>query len=239
MSFDLNLIAVCDHWMYKEEVSLESDLKTIRLSRPLAAASVELMASDDIVPTADYIIVYDTSAEDPEFSRLIKFKKKWHSPEDYFQISYYTIKDWCPKCAGLDVINDISYNVRGGLLEVRNEKLLLQNLEKFVVTEAGSNPFHNYIGTSIISYLGEKVSDENFISTKITAEISTTLGALKSMQEQYVKTGRSVTDGELLDRVGNIIVNFDTKDPTILYAEVVCRAKSGKSVDYTQTLKIA
>jgi hypothetical protein len=240
MSYDLNLATVCNHRIYKEPITLESDRRTLRLSKPLASSNIDLYASDDQVAKASYIIIYDSSQPDQSnLSRMIVLKDKWKSTEDYFEASYVTINNYCPKCAGLGNIDDIGYDTKGNLLLNRNEKLLLQNVEKYTVTEVQSNPFHLFIGTSLVSLLGQKISNQTYITTKIIQEISSTLQVLKDMQKQYMAAGRTMTPGEILDVVESVKVLFDTNDPTILRADVAVRALSGRTVNYSQFMKIS
>jgi hypothetical protein len=170
---------------------------------------------------------------------MIYLKKKWKSVEDFWNISYVTISSYCPKCTGFNVINDISYDIRGNLLTIRNEPLLLQNLEKFTVTELQSNPFQTFIGTNLVKLIGQRISDPSYISSKVTQEISSTLQVLKDLQGQYATTGRAVTDGELLNTINNVKINFDEKDPTILRADITATAKSGRGVSFSQFLQVA
>jgi len=170
--------------------------------------------------------------------RMVYLKKKWPSVEDYFEVNYITLRSYCPKCAGLQFLDDIEYNIRGELITVRNEELLLQNLEKFTVTEKQSNPFHSFIGTFLVKLLGQKIIDSSYFSTKITQEVSATLDVLKSLQDQYVISDRPVTNGELLDSIQNIQIKFDPEDPTIIRTDISVTAKSGRTVDYTQYLQL-
>lgn len=239
MSFDLNLQTVCNHRIDKELVTLDPDRRSIRASKPIAASNVILFASSDAVSMPLYSIVSDPQALMPNLSRKVYFKKKWNSVEDFFELTYITISDFCPKCVGFNYIDDVSYNTQGDFLTLINEILLLQNLEKFTVTELQSNPFQLFIGTTLVKLLGQRVSDPSYLSSKVTQEINNTLSVLKQLQKQYQNTGRAVTQGELLDQVSNISVQFDTVDPSILRAEVTAQAVSGKSVNFTQLLKIA
>lgn len=238
MSYDLNITTVCNHRIYRELVSLDTDRRSLRLFKPLSASNIEVFASDKLIPKTDYIIIYDPETITVQQPRMAYLNKKWKSVEDYFEITYVTLKGFCPKCAGLEQLNDIDYDIRGSLLTLRDEKLLLQNLEKFTVTEMRSNPFHSFIGTSLVKLLGQKITDTSYISTKITQEISATLDVLKSLQDQYRFAGRTVTDGELLDKVENVRIRFDKQDPTILRTDVTVLAKSGRSVNYTQYLQL-
>jgi len=239
MSYDLKINTICNHRIYKELITLEDDRRTLRFNRPLAASNTELFASDKLIPKTDYTIVYDPQTLTVQQPRIIYLNRKWRSIEDYFEVTYVTLRGFCPKCVGLEVLNDIDYNIRGALITVRDEELLLQNLEKFTITERESNPFHTYIGTFLVKLLGQKILDSSYTSTKITQEITTTLGVLKSLQDQYRYTDRPVTDGELLDEVQNIEIRFDPEDPTIIRAVITATARSGRTVDYTQFLQLS
>lgn len=238
MSYDLNITTICDHRIYRELVTLESDRRSIRLSKPLSSSNLDLYASENLVPKTSYTIIYDPQTTTINQPRMIYLDSRWKQVEDYFEVVYVTFKGFCPKCAGLEVIDDIKYDIRGHFSTVRNENLLLQNLEKFTVTEIQSNAFHTFIGTSLVNLLGQRITDTSFIASKVTQEISSTLEVLKSLQEQYVSIGREMTSGELFDTVQNIQVRFDEVDPTIIRTDVTVLAQSGKNVDFTQFLQL-
>ena len=240
MSFDINLQTVCNHKIYKELVALDPDNVSIRPSKPIASiGTIELYASDDLVPKTNYSIVSDPLTVDIYRPKMILLNKKWQEIEDYFEVTYVTQANFCPKCAGRNFIDDISYDVKGDLFTIRNEKLLLQNLEKFTVTELGSNPFHNYIGTALVTLLGQKLSDPNFTANKMIGDINNSLSKFKDMQDQYRLTGRVMTTGEILEAIENINVTVDPEDPTIMNANITAKAQSGRSVGFTQVLQIA
>lgn len=238
MSYDLRINTTCNHRIYRELMTLAEDRRSLRFNRPLAASNTELYASDNLVPRTDYEIIYDPESITVQQPRMIYLNKKWNMVEDYFEVNYVTLRNFCPKCVGRDIVDDIDYDIRGALRVVRNEELLLQNLEKFTVTEKESNPFHTFIGTFLVRLLGQKILDSSFIASRVTQEVTTTLDVLKSLQDQYTYTERPVTNGELLDQIQNIQVRFDEEDPTILRAEITVTAKSGQTVDYTQFLQL-
>lgn len=240
MSYDLNLRTVCNHRIYRDLGILDADRQIIRVSKPLSSTvNIELFASDNLVPRSMYIVIGDPDAITVTQPQVLYLNEKWRSPSDFFEVSYNTISNFCPKCVGLNILDDISYNVRGALRVARDEHLLLQNLEKFTVTEIGSNPFHTFIGTALVSLLGAKFSDRSFIATRTTQEINNTLQKLMDLQNQYQFAGRAMTNGETLDSINNIEVVPDEDDPTILRATVSVTAKSGKTFDYEQYLKLA
>jgi hypothetical protein len=240
MSFDLNLNTVCDHRIDKEAVTLETDRRSIRATKPIAASNVEVFASSTKLAKSLYGLVADPAQNVPvNQNRMVYLAFKWRSTEDFFELSYNTLSGYCPKCVGFNQINDVSYNVDGDFYTLRNEPLLLQNLEKFTVTELQSNPFQLFIGTNLVKLLGQRITDTSYIATKITQEINVTLQTLKGLQDNLRYANRAVTDGELLDKVNSIKVNFDPSDPSIIRALIVAQAKSGKTVNFTQFLKIA
>lgn len=239
MSFDLNLPTVCNHQIYRELAVMDTDRRSLRVTKPIAAnGSVEVWASQNFVPKSQYTIVGDPETINVQRPKMVYFNSKWRSPNDLFEVTYVTLSGFCPKCAGLDVLDDISIDVQGKLKTLRDEKLLLQNMEKFTVTEIRSNPFHLFIGSSLVTLLGEKLSDTDFMISRITQEINNSLSKFMDLQEQYRLTGRKVTDGEMLETIDSVEVTQDVNDPTILRADVEASSRSGKSVEFSQTLKI-
>ena len=229
MSFDLNLNTVCNHRIDREAVVLGADRRSITTAQPIASSNVVVYASSSPLSTALYSLVSNTALNIPiTQTRKVYLASKWRSVEDFFELSYNTINDYCPKCVGLNNINDVSYTVEGDFYTLRNEPLLLQNLEKFTVTELQSNPLQLFIGTNLVKLLGQRVTDTSYVSTKITQEINTTLQTLKSLQGNLTYTNRATTNGELLDKVISIKVNFDTTDHSILRALVVAKLSPGK-----------
>lgn len=238
MSFDIKLETVCNHRIFRELVTLASDRRSIRVAQPITSTNnVEVYASNNLIPNTMYNIVRDPEAVDTPQNRMIFLNYKWKAVKDYFEISYTTLGSYCPKCAGLNIINDISYNIKGDLITLTDERLLLQNLEKFVVTEKGSNSLQPAIGTYLFQLVGQKINDGSYLTSKITQQINATLATLKSMQQQYQASGRPVTSGELLMSVNNINVSVDSADPEILRVDISATAQSGKPVYLTQYMR--
>lgn len=240
MSFDINMTTTCDHQVYRELQVLGSDRRVIRTDFPIASAdTVKVYATDNLISSNFYSLINDPNPpETPSSSKVIYFKDKWKALTDYFEISYLTIANYCSKCVASGYLDDISYNIRGDLPVLRNEYLLMQNVEKFVITRLGSNPFQSFVGTALESLIGTKVSNPSFLVSQITSEISRALKKFQDLQAQYKQTGRPVTDGELLQAVESITVTQNVTDPTVYEAKVVVSAVSGKTVEFTQVLKI-
>jgi hypothetical protein len=239
MSFDLNLATLCDHRVFREIAAVESDRRTIRFQYPLAAVdTVKLYATDNLVPSNMYEIVSDPEQINVNQDKILRFNEKWKSLTDYFEINYVTLSNVCTKCIGSKYLDDLSYDVRGGMLQTRNEHLLMQNVEKFVITTLNSNPFHSFVGTGLVGLIGKRLSNFSFLQSQIIAEISRTLQKLQDLQSQYRSLGRVMTNGEILATVDGIQVEQDIDDPTIVRVTVTVTAQSGKTVQFTQILRI-
>jgi len=240
MSYDLTLPTVCNHRITKELSYLAGDLRSLRVAQPMSSTlNVQVYASEDLVSPTSYDIIKDPNNININAQKMISFKYNWKSPYDVFEVSYNTLNATCTKCSGLEVISDISFSAMGTVSMSRNEKLLLQNMEKFIITELKSNPFHSYIGTGLVNLLGERVQDMGYLRAKITQEIMSSLDKFKELQSKYASSGRAMTLGETLKSVDSVGVIRDSNDPSILRVSVEATAASGQSLNYVQLLKIA
>ena len=240
MSYDLTLPTICNHRISRELSYLATDLRSVRVAQPMSnTVSVQVYAADNLVPITAYSIVNDSSSNEVNPPQMVYFKYNWRSPGDTFEVSYNTFAATCPKCGGGGALHDISYSAMGTLSVSRNENLLLQNMEKFVITESASNPFHSYLGTNLVNFLGERITDIGFIKTKITQEVLGSVDKLKELQEKYLTSGRTMTPGETLETVDSVNVEQDERDPSVLRVSVEATAASGQQLTYIQLLKIA
>lgn len=238
MSFDLKLRLECDHRVYWEFAILAEDLQSLRLQRALGSTlRLQVRASGNLIPPSDYTVVAEPLTVPTNAYRMIYFNEKRRATDDYWEVSYQTIRENCPKCAALEVLDDIQYDTQGRLKRNRDENLLLQNLEKFTVTELGSNIFQTFVGTRLVTLLGEKYSDPNYVQSKIIQEINNSLRRFSDLQNQYESTGRTVTNGEILEVINNIEITQDENDPTIVRALVEATARSGQSIQFTQLMR--
>lgn len=240
MSYDLTLPTICNHRISRELSYVAPDLRSVRVAQPMSnTLTVQVYASDNLVPMTAYSIILDPRSNEVNPPKMIYFKYNWKSPDDTFEVSYNTFAATCPKCGGGGALHDISYTAMGTVSVSRNENLLLQNMEKFIITESASNPFHSYLGTNLVSLLGEKIYDMGFVRTKITQEVMGSIDKLKELQEKYVASGRTMTPGETLDTVDSVDVEQDDRNPSVLRVNVEATAASGEQLTYVQLLKIA
>jgi len=218
---------------------MASDRRSLRIQKPLSSAvNMQLYASNNLVPKSMYSVVFDPISSQANQSRMIMFSKKWASPSDFFEITYVTFSTYCSKCNNLKVIDDISYDVRGQIATTREESLLMQNLEKWTITELRSNPFHAFVGTGLMQLIGKRITDPDFLAARVSQEITSALQRFQDMQGQYRLTGRPMTEGETLETVESIDVKFDDVDRTVLRVDVTVTSRSSKPLMFSQFLRI-
>ena len=236
MSFDIKLTTKCDHLIYREQTTIDSDQHTIRTAYPIASiGTVKVYVCGNLIPNTMYNVVNDFN--DPTV-RVIYLKNRWKSPTDYFEINYLTTINYCNKCLGSGYYDDLSYDTQGNLAVVKDEYLLMQNVEKFTITKITSNPFHQEIGSALESLIGQRVTNISFLISQITSQVTMSLKKLQDFQTQLIKTGREVSLGEQLQAVISVNVTQNPNDPTILNVTVNVVEASGKTVSFEQIIKV-
>lgn len=241
MSFDFKIQNACDHKLLLERASLEDDLFTVRTKHFIASTSFfELYRFGNLVNKNEYTIEPET---DINFvflhpKKVVKFKKKEKGNRPLFEVNYITILEDCPKCSGVRFLDDPVFDNNGDFKKVENEALLAQLVEKYVVTELGSNKFHRWLGTGLINLTTMKVQDVNFIILKIREEIIKALDNLKEVQKQQIGTNQEVKTGELLDRILNIDVTRGD-DPTIFNVTIQYKSVRGGALELTQAIELS
>jgi len=238
MTFDLNLTTLCDHVVFRELAVLADDLRSITLQKPLASSKITMYATDNLVPESMYKIVDDSLSLDPVLTRKIYLNQEWRTTYDYFEVTYNTIINYCTKCMASKYLDDISYDVKGGIYIQRDERLLMQNVEKFVITRINSNTFHTFIGTSIEGLIGSRLSNVGFLITQLKAEVTRTLQKFQDLQAQYRETGRAMSSGEILQSIDNVAVTQDVNDPTVFRIAITVTAESNQTVTFEQLIRL-
>jgi len=159
-------------------------------------------------------------------ARVIRFSEPFKSEDDIFEVSYITRRESCRRCNSLAIEDDLRYNERGDAILTNGSALLLQEVEKYILTTLGSNPFHN-IGSRLVDVIGSKAGSFRSLEMFIIQEVTQNLRAyqeIKRFQEKY----QPVTDLEFLQRVVNIQV-FESEDPTSMVLEIQLLSRAGRT----------
>lgn len=239
MSFDFRLKNTCTHEVIDEVRQVEDDLYSLLLERPPSATQsdqIRLKANGFTIdpindPQFAFDLVKDNSFVSPPFvdgllgprirnKKKIYFRKKLRSRDDIFEISYFTDERNCRRCHGLRLEDDIRFDLQGKPVQVINNQKLIQDVQKFVFTILGSNPFHELIGTNAFTLIGSKLSDIQLTSLRLQQEITTTLQVYQERQISQA-TVQEVTDAELLFKIISVEVQRNNQDPSIIDVRIV------------------
>lgn len=189
--------------------------------------------------TPGWTLVNDPNTLNDRPTRLIVFDQALKGFGEYVEINYSTVRQECRRCGGLGVENDWRYTTAGDTVEVRDEALLIQEIQKDFYTILGSNPFHPWYGTQLIETIGQKLTAGGFIQNLIVAEIYSAFNrwqTIKKQQEENV--GQEVTDREYPYRLLSCVLQQSTQDPTVIFVNIVVQNRSGQQFDLTRGLKV-
>lgn len=157
-----------------------------------------------------------------------------------FKVSYTVIPERCLRCGGSWVENDYRYGVDGQSILIENEDLLYQACLKILLTDIGSNPYHTWYGTRIMSRIGTKAVSG--VSMLISEDVRNALSRFQSQQVQQGKY-QQVTLKEQLYSILNVQVVPHKQDPTTFLIDVTVRNASGEpitlSIVYTAPSAVA
>jgi hypothetical protein len=240
MSIDSKLYKICDHKIYEEDVQIDDDLKTIRLPRTLTSKKILLYINGFLIdqnnPQNGWFVENDERTS-LTYKQKIVFHKKRKSSSDFFHVTYSVEPDFCPKCFGAKVHDDISFSSLGKTNMVENEEKLLQEVRKGVTTHLGSNPFHTWIGTQLYKLIGSKVADANFVRATMIQEVNDYLEKYLEIQTQQAKY-QDITDRESFLQSLLIDAQQDDFDPTVWILSIIFQNRTGNEMIYERKIEI-
>jgi len=239
MSIDFKIQNKCDHKINWDTGVLSLDAKRIDVTYPIASkASVALKVNFMLVDKSEYSVQEDPTDLTLQKMSYLSLRQRIKLFNPIIEVSYTTFTNSCPKCEGARYLDDFVYTSGGDILTTKDEFLLIQNVEKYIVTRLGSNKYQTWMGTGLQDMIGMKILDGQLLTTKITEEINTTIDKFKDMQKQLVATGRPVSSGELFGQLLSVDVQQDQTDPTTIQVLVSFTAQSGKRLEFTQLLEL-
>lgn len=240
MSIDFKIQNKCDHIINWERSSFETDRRTINLSYPVASvASLSLRINNVIKDKSEYSVYLNKSTLNliPKSYILMRRVSLLNSP--LVEIKYTTYESFCPKCAGRKYIDDIKYRPDKDISTVSDELLLIQTLEKHIVTQIRTNQYHPWIGTSLHDLVSSKITDLDLIRSRVQDDVRKAVNDVRNVQDQYVKTGRPVTLGELFGELLSVEVEKNGSEISTINVTVRFTAQSGRTLQYEQLLELA
>jgi len=239
MSIDLKIQNRCDHLINWEQVFIRNDLITVQTGYPVAAArTMQVRVNNVVLPNQDYTVIMQPVLLTIESQTVVVFHSKIKSFNPLIELQYTTFVNRCPKCSGLKNIDDLNFLSSGDVSTAKKENLLVQNIEKFIVTRRNSNPFQGEVGTNLHLLLSSKITDREMLESQVVEEVRGAMEQFRKEQNVLVSSGRKVDAGELLDRIISINLE-DTDDPTTKAVTVVFTAKSGNTLEYSQFVQFS
>jgi hypothetical protein len=238
MSYDIQLQNYCDHKIIWARAQLEADTQTVYFQYPLAAVSSLKVRLNGVIqaPTTYSVKTERESLSLIIISRLTFLNKvKHHDP--IIEFFYTTFPDNCPKCLGVRTVDDWVINGNGDIGMIDKEHLLLQEVEKIIVTKISTNPFHNWYGTELHSLIGTKIFDRTLLQNRVREQVNSAIEKLRNTQRQMQASGRNYSPGELFGKLLKIDIQ-DTDDPAMIQVIVTFTSQSNMNMEYTQYISM-
>lgn len=201
---------------YNESLSVEGDVLSTSFGFPLTSFTVH---SKKITPS------WKLSKISGEQSSII-FSREL-DPVGLLDVSYTTEKRFCRRCSSTGIENDLRLDSYGNVSLVRDHDLLYQIVAKALLTEIGSNPYHDWYGSKATSLIGQKVNTA--VVQAIREAVQQSLDRVIDVQKAQSSV-QTVTAKETLSRVDNVIVESVGDDPTTLLCTVGIRSASSEPV---------
>ncbi len=172
-------------------------------------------------------LVRDPSTLDDRPRRMIVFNTPIPGFNDYVEIDYSTVRPECRRCGGTGFENDWRYAVDGEVVQVIDEALLIQEIQKMFYTIRGSNVFFDFYGTDLLDTIGKKITPNNFLQNFILSDIQRAFVAWQSIKaQQEQKVGQFVSDKEYPFALTDVSLRQSTQDPTIIFVAITIESRS-------------
>ena len=184
-------------------------------NRPWQAQGQDLYPGWDLVTPANQI-----TARYPRFQEQIR-------TNPIFKVTYTATAQRCLRCRGVYTENDYRFDATGQALMVANEDLLYQAALKMILTDKGSNPYHEWYGTTIRSRIGSKVLGG--VATAISEDVRRALQKFQALQQEQAKY-QSVTFKERLYTLLGVQTIPHAQDPTTFLVDVTVQNASSEPI---------
>lgn len=236
MSYDIKIQNYCDHKILWAQAQLESDRRMVYFPYPMAStASLIVRVNGVEMPADSFNIRTKRQPLSLVVVSSIEFYSKIKHQNPIVELFYLTFPETCPKCLNIKTTDDFYITGSGDYGVTSKELLLLQRVEKAIVTKISSNPFHFWYGTDLHSLIGTKISDRTLMETRVREQISNAIEKLKTTQERMVSSNRQYDPGELFGKLLKIDIE-ETEDPTMILVTVSFTSQSGTPMEYSQYL---
>lgn len=147
-----------------------------------------------------------------------------------FKVTYSVPPQRCLRCGGTFIENDWRFTLQGDVIFIEDENLLQQAALKILLTRRGSNAYHTWYGTELMSRIGSKAVGA--VAALVKDDVVQALNRMQTAQETQARY-QQVTPKERLYRVASVDVKPHVDDPTAYLVDVVAYNASGDPVSVT------
>lgn len=236
---DIRIQNLCDHRLLFEKSVLDTDLRTLVPTYPMGSVrGLEVLRFGLVFPKSKYSIkrvvnsIYGLGFITLQLNELDPY------PEPLYELSYTAIKAYCPKCRGTGYVDDIALDSSNAVATVTGAFLLIQSVEKAIVTTKGSNPYYSWIGSGLLKLVGTKITDFAALSQEIESSVRSSLENLKNKQLKHQELNPLVSSDEVLGTIEKVTVYESDDDPTLIQIYVQYTSQSGNPYEYGQLLDL-
>jgi phage baseplate assembly protein W len=159
-------------------------------------------------------------------NRAPKFTSRVRS-NPTIKVTYSVPVSRCLRCRATYVENDIRFSVDGNPVFVDDEDLLQQAALKVILTDRGSNPYHNWYGTTIRSRIGSKAIGN--VAAALQDDIRRALTRYQRLQKAQAEV-QPVSPKERLYAVLSIQVLPHEQDLTTFLVDVWVQNASSEPI---------
>ncbi len=144
-----------------------------------------------------------------------------------FKVTYTVPERRCLRCQGTVIENDYRFDETGQGLLIENEDLLHQAAFKILLTDRGSNPFHDWYGSTIRSRIGSKAIGG--VAAAISEDVRRTLSRMQSVQQEQSEY-QQVTAKERLYSILQVRTIQHVQDQTTFLVDVTVQNASAEPI---------
>lgn len=159
-------------------------------------------------------------------ARYFRFREPVKS-NPILKVTYPAPGARCPRCGGTFVENDWQFDLSGDLIFIENEDLLYQAALKILLTERGSNPYHQAYGSNIINRIGSKAVGA--VAQQLREDTISALNRMRTLQRGQARY-QQVSLREQVYAINSVDVYPHNNDPTAYRVDVVLTNASGRPV---------
>lgn len=192
-----------------------------------------------MVVTPGWTLVNNPFTLNDRPTRLVVFDEPLKGFGNYVELNYVTLQQECRRCGGTGVENDWLYGSSGEVVQVFDEALLIQEIQKLMYTVKGSNTFHNWYGTSLLESIGTKLVAGGILQNLLVGDIYQAFGRWQSIKRQQEENvGQLVSDQEFPFKLLAVDLKLSQRDPTVLFIDMTIQNRSQDPIQLSRGIRL-